>query len=123
MSDMPLEFRGMNKSEMESIHKEALEYSTNNEKKIIMEIEHFANNMQPELIANEQRKGKDGWKRLDKFYLFSEMLSHAEKLFATMGSGDGALIKEYTADIGNLSMMIADVCGVLKQSKMVTTDD
>lgn len=66
--------------------------------------------MENELNANFI-KGK--WDNLHPLYLCAELHYHASKLYKACEDGNKEKILEYSADCGNMSMMIADVTGAL----------
>ena len=59
-----------------------------------------------ELQANE---GKGKWDNLHPLYLCAELHYHASKLYKACDENDKQKILEYSADCGNIAMMIADV--------------
>ena len=61
--------------------------------------------MTKELLDNKE---KGNWDNLHPVYLCSELHYHASKLYKACEEKDKAKILEYSADCGNISMMIAD---------------
>jgi hypothetical protein len=73
----------------------------------------FAKYMRKELESNYQkgdRNSEKGWLAVDnnKFWI-SELFYHVGKLQSALMANDIERIKENTADIANLSMMVLDV--------------
>lgn len=73
----------------------------------------FTAAMERELHANSRKGDRPAWLQLSAATLMLELLYHHSKLQVALDAGDGDRIMEYTADIANISMMIADVCGAL----------
>ena len=73
----------------------------------------FTAAMERELHANSAKGDRPGWMKLPADTLMLEILYHHSKLQNAMDTGDGDRILEHTADIANISMMLADVCGAL----------
>lgn len=69
-------------------------------------INKFSNLMERELNAN---KHKGEWKDLHPLYLISELYYHVSKLHKAVENEDLEKTKEYSADCGNIAMMILDV--------------
>lgn len=72
----------------------------------------FSDKMYMELIANDDkggRTGPDGWLTVgsDKYFI-NELYYHVGKLQEAQRQNDVELIREYTADVANIAMMISD---------------
>ena len=88
----------------------------NNELRLLLdlrpEVLSFAHLMERELRNNDH---KPGWKHDSAQSLFSHL--HAEtrelKAWLDFANPDPAHISEETADVANMAMMVADVCGAL----------
>lgn len=77
--------------------------------------------MERELHANSHKGDRPAWIQVPAATLMSELLYHHSKLQVALDAGDGDRILEYSADIANISMMIADVCGALSLMPVVAT--
>lgn len=73
----------------------------------------FTAAMDRELHANMRKGDRPAWLQVSAATLMLELLYHHSKLQVALDAGDGDRILEYSADIANISMMIADVCGAL----------
>lgn len=69
--------------------------------------------MERELHANSRKGDRPAWLQVPAATLMLELLYHHSKLQVALDAGDGDRILEYSADIANISMMLADVCGAL----------
>ena len=73
----------------------------------------FLGMMRRELHANSAKGDREGWLSMSAAKCFSEINYHVEKLGAAIRDGGGDAIGEHAADVANLSMMLADICGSL----------
>lgn len=73
----------------------------------------FTAAMDRELHANAHKGDRPGWMKMSAATIMLEILYHHSKLQVALDAGDGDRILEHTADVANLSMMLADVCGAL----------
>lgn len=69
--------------------------------------------MRRELHANSAKGDRPGWLKMDANTALLEVYWHAAKLSAAVKNNDGPAIMEHSADVANMAMMVADVCGVL----------
>ncbi len=81
--------------------------------KIRQALQHFAEKMEIELIANDH---KSGWLDNDENFLLDELDRHRKKLFTEMekdGFGIGAFddmeVQKRCVNIANFAMMISDI--------------
>ena len=81
------------------------------------EVAAFAALMERELRANDELRGRAGWKDMPAAELLRMLDVDAAKLRFALGSGDTAKIIEQCADVANMAMMIADVSGGLAPAK------
>ncbi|MBI5270646.1 MAG: hypothetical protein HY856_13325 [Burkholderiales bacterium] len=75
----------------------------------------FLHLMRGELHANAAKGDRPGWLQMDRNTALLEIYWHTAKLSAAMKNNDTARIAEHCADVGNMAMMLADVCGVLPE--------
>lgn len=73
----------------------------------------FLHLMRGELHANAAKGDRPGWLQMDRNTALLEIYWHTAKLSAAVKNNDTARIAEHCADVGNMAMMLADVCGVL----------
>lgn len=73
----------------------------------------FAQLMAKELHANARKGDRPGWLNMSPAVAMLEIYYHAAKLQKAVKDGDGDRIREYAADVANMSMMLLDVCGGL----------
>ena len=79
------------------------------------EVSRFAGLMEAQLIKHDD---KLGWKNEYIKFLFDRLIEEANELFELLKSPavvDPVRIGEEAADVANFAMMIADVCGALKE--------
>jgi hypothetical protein len=78
----------------------------------------FLELMESELHANSSKGDRHGWLSMTPEVGLLEIYWHTAKLSAAVKNNDGALIREHSADVANMAMMLLDVCGGLdvKQS-------
>jgi hypothetical protein len=75
--------------------------------------------MRTELHANSAKGDRPGWLAMDRNSLLLEIYWHVAKLSAACKNNDEPRIAEHCADVANMAMMLADVCGVLPASEGV----
>lgn len=75
----------------------------------------FVSYMDKELHANEGKGDRPdiGWMSMSADQAMLEVYYHAAKLQKAVKNDDTDLIREYSADVANMSMMLLDVCGGL----------
>lgn len=73
----------------------------------------FVSMMEAELHANSGKGDRQAWLQMDGNTALLEIYYHAGKLQKAVKQGNGDHIGEYAADIANLAMMLADLCGAL----------
>lgn len=73
----------------------------------------FVKMMDKELHANAGKGDRQGWLSMTPDQAMLEIYYHAAKLQKAVRDGDHALVMEYSADVANMSMMMADICGGL----------
>lgn len=81
----------------------------------------FTAAMEKELHANSHKGDRPAWLNVSADTLMLELLYHHSKLQVALDAGNGDQILEYSADIANISMMIADVCGALTLAAVPST--
>lgn len=69
--------------------------------------------MRKELHANSGKGGQAGWLKMDVPTALLEIFYHMGKLQKAAKDADYDGIREYSADVANMTMMLADICGVL----------
>jgi hypothetical protein len=72
--------------------------------------------MLQELINNRKKGDRPGWRAMQPMALVLEIFHHAAKLHAAVIQENDDLIKEYAADVANMSMMVIDRCNLLGMS-------
>jgi hypothetical protein len=75
----------------------------------------FLSMMRAELHANAGKGDRPGWLAMDVKTALLEIFYHIGKLQKAAKKGDRDGIREYSADVANMSMMLADICGVLPE--------
>lgn len=70
----------------------------------------FVRLMNAELHANAGKGDRQGWLSMSSDQAMLEIYYHAAKLQKAVRDGEGALIREHSADVANMSMMILDLC-------------
>jgi|GEM_PF-3836035 len=71
----------------------------------------FVHIMADELLANAGKGDRPGWLSCSADALMLEVYYHAAKLQKAVKDGNRDGIREYSADVANLAMMVLDVCG------------
>lgn len=69
--------------------------------------------MRAELHANTRKGDRPGWLTMAPDKGLLEIYWHTAKLSVAVRDGNEAAIREHCADVANMAMMLADVCGVL----------
>lgn len=69
--------------------------------------------MEAELHANTRKGDRPGWLSMSPSAVLLEIYWHTAKLSAAVKNNDAALIREHSADVANMAMMLLDVCGGL----------
>ena len=72
----------------------------------------FLANMRHELHQNSGKGDRPGWLTMSRDTALLEIYWHTAKLSAAVKNNDAALIREHSADVANMAMMLADVCGL-----------
>lgn len=75
----------------------------------------FLSMMRAELHANAGKGDRPGWLRMDAKTALLEIYYHLGKLQKATKGGDPDGIREFSADVANMAMMLADICGVLSE--------
>ena len=73
----------------------------------------FQEEMISQLAANKRKGDRAGWLSCEAMQLVLEMYYHTGKLQEAVKNNDLDLIREYSADVANISMMVLDKCGGL----------
>lgn len=68
--------------------------------------------MREELHANSGKGDREGWLAMEPWECLLELYYHMGKLQKAVKDRDVAGVREYSADVANLSMMLADIHGV-----------
>lgn len=76
--------------------------------------------MRAELHANSDKGDRPGWLAMDVKTALLEIFYHMGKLQKAAKKGDHNGIREYSADVANMSMMLADICGTLPEYQAQT---
>lgn len=74
----------------------------------------FVSVMEAELHANAGKGDRPGWLSMSRDQALLEIYWHTAKLSAAVKNSDAALIREHSADVANMAMMLLDVCGGLE---------
>lgn len=74
----------------------------------------FVSMMEAELHANSGKGNRPGWLAMDGKTCLLEIYYHLGKLQKAAKNGDLDGVREYSADVANMSMMLADIFGVLE---------
>lgn len=69
--------------------------------------------MEAELHANARKGDRPGWLSMSPEVALLEIYWHTAKLSAAVKNRDATLIREHSADVANMAMMLLDVCGGL----------
>lgn len=75
----------------------------------------FLGMMEHELHANSDKGDRPGWLSMDRKTGLLEIFYHVAKLQMATKDNDIDRIREHSADVANMAMMLADVCGALEQ--------
>lgn len=73
----------------------------------------FVSLMERELHANAGKGDRPGWLSMSPATAVLEVHHHVAKLQKAVLNGDVPGVREYAADVANMSMMAVDVCGAL----------
>lgn len=73
----------------------------------------FVAMMEKELHANAGKGDRPGWLAMSADTCLLEIFYHLGKLQKAVKKSEGDGIGEYAADVANMCMMLADICGVL----------
>ena len=79
----------------------------------------FLKLMEKELHANAGKGDRPGWLSMTPETAMLEIYYHVAKLQRAVKNEDLELIKEHSADVANMSMMMADIFGQLSQEETV----
>lgn len=74
----------------------------------------FLKTMDAELQANSDKGGREGWLSMSREKSILEIHHHVAKLQKAVKDNDHNRIIEHSADVANMAMMCADVCGVIQ---------
>ena len=66
--------------------------------------------MEAELHANARKGDRPGWLSMPPSTALLEIYWHTAKLSAAVKNNDAAAIREHSADVANMAMMLLDVC-------------
>lgn len=69
--------------------------------------------MEAELHANSRKGDRPGWLSMTPEVALLEIYWHTAKLSAAVKNKDAGLVREHSADVANMAMMLLDVCGGL----------
>lgn len=83
----------------------------------------FLSMMRAELHANAGKGDRPGWLRMDAKTALLEIYYHLGKLQKATKGGDPDGIREFSADVANMAMMLADICGVLSEQPSPAAPD
>lgn len=82
----------------------------------------FQEEMIKQLAINKRKGDRPGWLACDSMQLVLEVYYHTGKLQQAVKENDLELIREYTADVANMAMMILDKSGgLLENDPEITT--
>jgi len=73
----------------------------------------FVHMMETELHANAGKGDRPGWLLMSADTCLLEIYYHLSKLQKSVKDDNGEGIREYAADVANMSMMLVDICGEL----------
>lgn len=73
----------------------------------------FVAMMDAELHANSGKADRPGWLAMTPAVGMLEIYYHTAKLQKAVKDGDIDRVREYAADVANMSMMMVDICGGL----------
>lgn len=74
--------------------------------------------MRAELHANSGKGDRPGWLGMTAEQCLLEIYYHVSKLQKAVRDGNGDRITENTADVANMAMMLADICGALEVARL-----
>ena len=74
----------------------------------------FVELMAAELHANSMKGDRPGWLAMSREVALLEIYWHTAKLSAAVKNNDASAIREHSADVANMAMMLLDVCGGLQ---------
>ncbi len=77
--------------------------------------------MRHELHANAGKGDRPGWLAMTRDEVLLEIYYHLAKLQKAVRTDDTAGIREYAADVANMSMMAVDICGAWLASPAPTS--
>lgn len=77
-------------------------------------VDEFAKLMRRELWANRRKGTRADWLKVTSWNFWVEIQYHAAKFAIAVRQNDKAGIAQYAADVGNMTMMLADVAGSLE---------
>lgn len=69
--------------------------------------------MEKELHANAGKGDRPGWLAMTPGECLLEIFYHMGKLQKAVKHNDDCGIREYSADVANMAMMLVDICGLL----------
>ena len=78
----------------------------------------FLDMMDRELHANADKGDRPGWLSMSSAESLLEIYYHVAKLQKAVKDRDDAGIAEYAADVANMAMMLADICGQLSPNTL-----
>lgn len=73
----------------------------------------FISMMEAELHANTSKGDRPAWLKMSPEQCLLEIYYHTAKLQKAVKNNDMKGVREHTADVANMSMMLADTCGWL----------
>ncbi len=71
----------------------------------------FLSMMEAELHANTSKGDRPGWLSMTPDALLLEIYYHVSKLQKAVKNNDGPCVREHSADVANMAMMLLDACG------------
>ena len=77
-------------------------------------LEPFMALMESELQANTAKGDRPAWLQMTPEQCLLEIYYHVSKLQKAVRDSDRARVAENTADVANMAMMMADICGLLE---------
>lgn len=75
----------------------------------------FITMMVKELHANAGKGDREGWLQMSTDTCLLEIMYHFGKLQKAVKKQDEEGIKEYSADVANMCMMLVDICNLLEE--------
>lgn len=73
----------------------------------------FLKEMEKELHANSGKGDRNEWMKMSPDQCLLEIYYHVSKLQKALRDHDGDGVREHTADVANMAMMMLDICGIL----------